>query len=1079
MKQDKSNKIYFLSDQPLKADEISQTKFGHEGIADSVRDIILNCPDRFTIGLFGKWGTGKTTIINILKDKLQNEKVIVEFDVWKHEGDALRRTFLKEIVKQLKENEQIEHELTDRLDKKISRTFQSKFSFDILKLIYPIGLVVLGAVLCAGVINWLWPQFLGMYFSYIFGGTLTAAILVWILQQALTTETTTSTIDRFQDPHEFETEFDNIIKEIPREKNLLVIIDNLDRTRHEKAVELLSTIKTFLEQHNCIFLIVCDDEAIKKHIESVYLKSTEKEENQFSFDPNEFLRKFFNTFVRIPEFIDTELHSYTEELLKETRVEKLRNSDIVHVITAAFRDNPRQIKQFINTLLSHYLLVQEREEGQNPQIKPKGIITDNIAFLAKLMVIRQKSPKDYRKIEEEKLDSVEINKLGEEKSELKEFLNSTKLIPERKIQNIRPFIYLKQSETELKIPDAVELELALLGANQDIVNEIFEHALKSPELLREYETFIVKRLEENSSRTPHPLLSIVSSSLTAVEKNNLEFASTDYYNEVAELLGSNLGNHLHGFRPSLVFDQVIDRCDRRFVPGIASQYTKILSDKSSEDKTFEVTNEWTYELFQKIVSYPNLFEEKKGEISKALSDTYYPDIDILSLFKDESVQKDFISEDVLSKFISTFSEGDIENKNTLNGKIQLFLNFKNVMTSNVIQELISRFNELMKSENQKPFREEKENFLSGIERILNNYHEFVAEIEDKNVLATFGDTITQGIDALGDWDQKKIFIFSCLRLKELLSDPQKANINNLIINFWNTTTSEGIEYVLNNLDAGKKQEVFSEYWNVFTNRTVQDRDIFNTVWSFLEKEKKQELFQHVINSNNYQWGLSKLEELNYEIDFGKKEAVSILLDRVEGVPLPERNNPYKAINVMKCGTDVNLRNKYVTQLKALLKSPDINSQEVGYNALSVATYLSETHKREIMREVIDWLRQLSPITHTYQHSIKSVVLNWGILQPTHKSDFMDIIFVKFIKDNSNMEDIKLGLEIITQTKPTYEDYKTYFDDILVRIKEEQNDDIKTEIKNGLIKIKPDSPNESNEKFWNEFESEDTISKLKK
>lgn len=190
MKQDKSNRIHFLPDQPLKADEISQAKFGHEGIADSVRNIILNCPDRFTIGLFGKWGTGKTTIINILKDKLQNEKVaIVEFDVWKHEGDALRRTFLKEIVKQLKENEQIEHELTDRLDKKISRTFQSKFSFDILKLIYPIGLVVLGAVLGAGlIIHWLWPQFLGMYFSYIFGGTLTAAILIWILQQALTTD---------------------------------------------------------------------------------------------------------------------------------------------------------------------------------------------------------------------------------------------------------------------------------------------------------------------------------------------------------------------------------------------------------------------------------------------------------------------------------------------------------------------------------------------------------------------------------------------------------------------------------------------------------------------------------------------------------------------------------------------------------------------------------------------------------------------------------------------------------------------------------------------------------------------------
>lgn len=548
------------------------------------------------------------------------------------------------------------------------------------------------------------------------------------------------------------------------------------------------------------------------------------------------------------------------------------------------------------------------------------------------------------------------------------------------------------------------------------------------------------------------MLNIVSSSLTAVEKNNLEFASTDYYNEVAELLGSNLGNHLHRFSPSLVFDQVIDRCDRRFVPGIASQYTKVLSDKSSEDKTFEVTNEWTSELFQKIVSYPNLFEEKKGEISKALSDTYYPDIDILSLFKDESVQKDFISEDVLSKFISTFSKGDIENKNTLNGKIQLLLNFKNVMTSNIIQELISKFNELMKSENQKPFREEKENFLSGIERIHDNYHEFVAEIEDKNVLATFGDTITQGINAIGDWNQKKIFIFTCLWLKELLSDKQKANNNSLITNFWNNTTSEGIEYVLNKLIEDKKQEVINEYFGVFQKRSTQQQEIFGTLWSFLPKEKKQELFQHVINSNKYQWGLSKLEELNYEIDFGKKEAVSILLNKVEGVPLPERNNFYNAINAMKCGTDADLRNKYVTQLKALLKNPDLNSQEIGYNALSVATYLSETHKREITHEVIEWLRQLSPINHAYRHSIKSVILNWDVLQSTPQKDYMHLIFDKFIKNRSDMNDIRLGLEIIHEIKPTYEEYKTYFDDILVRIKNEQNDDIKIEIKNGLLKI---------------------------
>jgi len=188
--QSETNDIHFLSDQHIETNEISQTKFGHEGIAETIKNIIISCPTRFTIGLFGKWGTGKTTIINRLKNKLQNEKIaVVEFDVWKHEGDALRRTFLKEIVKQLKEDEQISEDfkLTDTLDKTISREFQSEFSFDVSKLKYPIGigLAALGAGL---VLYWFWPQHLGTYLSHIFGGSLIAGILVLVLQQAITAE---------------------------------------------------------------------------------------------------------------------------------------------------------------------------------------------------------------------------------------------------------------------------------------------------------------------------------------------------------------------------------------------------------------------------------------------------------------------------------------------------------------------------------------------------------------------------------------------------------------------------------------------------------------------------------------------------------------------------------------------------------------------------------------------------------------------------------------------------------------------------------------------------------------------------
>jgi adenylylsulfate kinase-like enzyme len=55
-----------------------------------------------TIGLFGGWGTGKSSIVENLKTNLLSEKTpVVIFDVWKHDGDALRRTFLKNMDIQL------------------------------------------------------------------------------------------------------------------------------------------------------------------------------------------------------------------------------------------------------------------------------------------------------------------------------------------------------------------------------------------------------------------------------------------------------------------------------------------------------------------------------------------------------------------------------------------------------------------------------------------------------------------------------------------------------------------------------------------------------------------------------------------------------------------------------------------------------------------------------------------------------------------------------------------------------------------------------------------------------------------
>ena len=405
----KKSNFKFLSDEAIR--KIENDRLKHPSIAEAIKNIVLNCPLPFTIGLFGKWGTGKSSIANFLKIKLgeyREKIVVVDFDVWKYAEDSLRRYFLINLVAKLKEQKSLKdkYELNERVESSTSRSFEGalKISWAKVARFWQAIVIFLVVIFIGGcIINNISPSFLQIYIaSFISLGFMTSAILFLfqVGSDIFTTETKTLSQERLKDAHEFEKEFGKIINDTKTEK-ILIIIDNLDRCTHSKAVEVLSMIKTFLEPKGkkCIFLVQCDEEAIKKHLESVYIKNENAKPKKDFFDADEFLRKFFNTSIKIPPFIDADLEEYTKELLHETSVEIFdNNADLVSIITQEFRENPRQIKQFINTLLSYYLLALERESGNDPVIMISGVITGNPAFLAKFLIIQKKWPEFYEKI---------------------------------------------------------------------------------------------------------------------------------------------------------------------------------------------------------------------------------------------------------------------------------------------------------------------------------------------------------------------------------------------------------------------------------------------------------------------------------------------------------------------------------------------------------------------------------------------------------------------------------------------------------------------------------------------------------
>lgn len=84
-----------LSDTPS-----SQDQFGsHQRVAEAIADLILSEGGDKCIGLEGCWGSGKSTVIELLKKELPSDtnKVLV-IDAWAHEGDPLRRTVLERLI---------------------------------------------------------------------------------------------------------------------------------------------------------------------------------------------------------------------------------------------------------------------------------------------------------------------------------------------------------------------------------------------------------------------------------------------------------------------------------------------------------------------------------------------------------------------------------------------------------------------------------------------------------------------------------------------------------------------------------------------------------------------------------------------------------------------------------------------------------------------------------------------------------------------------------------------------------------------------------------------------------------------
>lgn len=362
---------------------LSNDLLGTKCYANQLTDTIKNAPQEqfYSIGLYGSWGSGKSTIVETTKQQLESVKEkkykVVIYDAWKYSGDSFRRMFLLQLLRELhlvetEDMKQFYEATTEELEPNIS----------LRPLGFIIAMVILGLCVISAIILWCNGK-MEIAFSLmmlISLGTLIMSLCKGLFYELKVTRTKSILFA----PEQFEDCFRQMMKSVLKKNSwyvklfkwvknfilnnnevhdldkLVIVIDNLDRCDTSVVYSMLTDIKTFLgyEKYDVIFVVPVDHEALKKHLFTKQdIKQIHSDDKDSWVDAEEFLRKFFNVVIRIKKHRPDDLLHYVNELNKDQGLGF--NPNTLSLVAKEYAENPRRMLQMLNNLTVEQALYDE------------------------------------------------------------------------------------------------------------------------------------------------------------------------------------------------------------------------------------------------------------------------------------------------------------------------------------------------------------------------------------------------------------------------------------------------------------------------------------------------------------------------------------------------------------------------------------------------------------------------------------------------------------------------------------------------------------------------------------------------
>ncbi len=352
-----------FNDLPLEGDE--EAHFQFEAYAGTFARLIASKHTRtpLTIGIHGDWGSGKTTLMQLIKSRLDETrpahrkegerlsflsweesaaKVFPEhfrtcktvwFNAWKYgREDALLAALIRTIVRTMRSDG-----FLDRVKAEVAGPERPD------RNLFTAALDFASQLLSGGLIQFDLtkhqeesPVRAQMPFFEQFSEELDR-LLAWYVN-----------------------DLSNLRGEMDERQGVLVVfIDDLDRCLPDKMVQVLEAVKLFLDKPGCVFVLGADRRVVRQAVAAHYRR--QQADIAARSEYRDYLEKIIQVRFDLPPLRQRDMETYVETLGRGERPLDPTLLTNLGIIVSAREMNPRHIKTFINFIELGWAMLQRAE----------------------------------------------------------------------------------------------------------------------------------------------------------------------------------------------------------------------------------------------------------------------------------------------------------------------------------------------------------------------------------------------------------------------------------------------------------------------------------------------------------------------------------------------------------------------------------------------------------------------------------------------------------------------------------------------------------------------------------------------